>query len=454
MCKLNISTGSVFPTATEKSLAFGIFLLPMLSLTVPSGYSYASVMIVLGATASWIFRSDQHKPDFSLPRPVNLVIFSLILYAAFWIGDAALRGDGLRDFDRPIRFLIAALCLAVIARTRINPAWLWIGLGFGCTGAGTVAIWQRFVEGSARANGFAQTIEFGNIAMVMGLMCIAGLFWAHEAFQSKLKRIVLGGLLLVAAAAGIAASFLSGSRGAWLALVPATLTSLWWAKQLNRSKSAVLACLMLGLLVVSLVYISPATGVASRTSDALQQFKGYIHGDGTDNSVGIRLEMWKGALYLFSEKPIIGWGDVEYVKEMKKLGESGFIDAGTARFSHAHNEWFNVLAKKGIIGFLIQLGIYATPLLLFIQISRQPAISKKQNQSYFALATAGIIFSLGFMATGMTQVNFSHNIGVMVYAFMIAALVGLSSNMYWSSEKFNRSTLADSAERKTQGEPA
>ena len=449
MRKLNIDTGSVFPAATEKCLAFGIFLLPMLSLTVPSGYSYASAIILLSAIARRFFPSDQYKSDFSLPGSVNIIIFSFILYAAFWMGDAALRGDGLRDFDRPIRFLVAALCLAVIARTRINPAWLWIGLGFGSTGAGAVAIWQRFVDDSARANGFAHTIEFGNIAMVMGLMCIAGLYWAHEAFQFKPKRIALGGLLLIGAVAGIAASFLSGSRGAWLALIPAALTGLWWAKRLNNSKTAVLACLMLGLLVVvSLAYISPTTGVASRTGDALQQFNGYIQGDGEDNSVAIRLEIWKGAFYLFSEKPIIGWGDVEYVKEIKKLGESGFIDARTSRFSHAHNEWFNVLAKKGIIGFFILLGIYATPLLWFIKISRKPRISRNQSQSFFALVTAGIIFSLGFMATGMTQVNFNHNIGVMVYAFMIAALVGLSSNIHWSKERSLRSALADSSERK------
>jgi len=45
-----------------------------------------------------------------------------------------------------------------------------------------------------------------------------------------------------------------------------------------------------------------------------------------------------------------------------------------------------------------------------------------------------VLFTLGFMATGMTQVNFNHNIGAMIYAFMTAVLVGLCYRRPWQAQ--------------------
>lgn len=430
MHKKNMGARNAIPAASEKLLTSGLFLLPTLSLTFPSGYSYAAVIITVGATVFRLSSRTECGSSSSLPGPVRLIIFFFVLYAAFWMGDAAIRGEGMRGFDRPSRFLLAAFCLAVIARTRITPTSLWIGLAIGSIGAGGIAIWQRVIEDASRASGFVQTIEFGAIAMLMGSMCVTGLIWTSEPLKSGLERLLLSGLFLNGFIAGITASILSGSRGAWLALLPAILIILWAARRLTHTRNYLLAGLVLGILAVAITYSSPNTGVASRIAHAAQQVDDYIDGH-TDSSIGYRLEMWRGSTRLFAEKPLIGWGEVAYMRELKELGEAGIVNPEISRYAHAHNEWFNVFAKKGVAGGLILLGVYVTPLIWFIRIGRQSTERGNEDQSRFALATAGIVFSSGFMATGMTQVNFNHNVGVMVYVFMIAALVGILSNKHW-----------------------
>ena len=437
MHRKKIEKRDTFLVIGERLLVLGVFLLPALSLTVPSGYSYASVVLLIGAT---IHRSSSGKeygvsPHF--PDLVKLLILFLVLYAIFWIGDAAARGEGIRGFDRPSRFLLGAFCLTVIARTRTSPICLWAGLAVGSIGTGGIAIWQKFIENAPRANGFTQTNEFGSIAMLMGLMCITGLIWACEPFKRRLKRPFLGGLFLIGSVNGITASLLSGSRGAWLALLPATLVGLWVARRLSFTKAYLLVVGILATLAASAAYISPATGVASRIAVAVHEVNDYVEGNVTDTSVGHRLEMWESALELFAEKPYLGWGEVAYRQEMKGLGAIGNVNADISRYSHAHNEWFNVLAKKGITGGLILFGLYITPFILFLRLGYQSTIPGRLNRSRFSLAAAGMVFSSGFVATGMTQVSFNHNVGVMVYVFMIAALVGISTNRHWHDDKSN-----------------
>ncbi|RZU99408.1 O-antigen ligase family protein [Spiribacter vilamensis] len=425
MRKLNINAGGFAHSATDNSLAFGIFLLPTLSLALPSGYSYGIIIILLSAIAIRVFDSEKYQSGFALSTPVSLIILSLVLYAVFWIGDAALRGEGVSDFDRPIRFLIAALCLSVIARTRIDSAWLWMGLGLGSINAGSVALWQWTVNGASRASGFAPTNKFGLIAITMALMCLSGLIWSTSTSCSGKKRFFISGLLVIGSFFGFTAAMLSGSRGAWIALIPATIVYSLVLTRILQAKYILRLTSMLGLFVILLVYILPTSNIVNRLEDAGSQLEAYVNGDFVGGSVGFRLEMWKGAGLLFIERPYIGWGELGYYSKMHELETNGAIQEHTARFTHAHNDWFNVLAKKGLAGGLILLAVYFTPLVFFIQTTLRAGRAKVVNTHMLALSVSGIVLVCSFMSVGIAQVTFNRNIGIMFYAFMIAVLVGL-----------------------------
>ena len=409
--------------------------MPSLVLTIPTGYSYAAVILLFGAIAHSVCLPIDYRRQHEICGLVKIVIFSFLLYAMFWIGDAAIRGDGPSDFDRPSRFIIAAFCLTVFTRTQINAKWLWMGLGFGTIGAGGVAVWQWLIDGVSRASGFAPTNKFGLIAITMTLMCVSGLIWASASFHSKRLKISISFLLIAGMFSGLIAAMLSGSRGAWLALLPSTFIYLLLVLRMLNTKQIFLTSGGLVIFAAFLFYILPVGNITDRLNTVGTQLNSYIEGDFSGGSVGYRLEMWKGASFLFIERPFIGWGELGYSLKMEELEDKEVLQQGTASYTHAHNDWFNTLAKKGITGAFILLAVYLTPGLFFTQRAVRAAKGDTFDTSTFALAIAGIVFILSFMSGGIAQVTFNRNIGVMFYGFMVAALVGILANGASATEK-------------------
>jgi O-antigen ligase len=422
-------------TRSEQFITAAVFLFPALALTVPDGYSIGAVALLIAAITHLVANRRTWAEHPPLPGAVKAVIAFMIIYALFWIGDAALRGEGVREFDRPSRFLLAAFCLSVFARARIQQAALWLGLAVGGIGTGGLAITQKLIEGPSRASGFAQTIQFGNAAMLIGLMGLAGMLWSLQPpttnpvrlRRTRRRRVLLTGLMGLGALGGLTASFLSGTRGAWLALAPALLVGLWAAVQLGKARLYLLIGPVALAVIATTAYFIPATGVEWRLDSAVNGVEAYFTEGQQGHGVGVRFEIWKGAWRLFTEKPVMGWGEIGYIQRTDALGEAGVIVKRAGEFTHSHNEWLNVMAKKGLVGTAIFAGLYLAPLLCFVQVGRRSSrASRSPNNDAVALATAGLLFTVGFMASGLTQVNFNHNIGAMLYAFMIAVLVGVS----------------------------
>jgi O-antigen ligase len=300
-----------------------------------------------------------------------------------------------------------------------------MGLSFGSVGAGAVAIFEWSLTGASRVSGFAPTNKFGLISITMALMCVSGFIWTHGFSDSGKRKFLISSFLLAASFCGLCAAILSGSRGAWLALIPATLVYLLVMSRLLRPKTVFY---LVGALAAAAILLSQtflASGIENRLGDSHHEFEAYINGKFIGGSVGLRLEMWKGATLLFIERPYFGWGELGYASMMQDLETNNVIQEGTASFSHAHNDWFNVLAKKGLSGALILLAVYVAPLFLFVQTAVHIMKSHALDTSRLALAVSGIILVLSFMSGGIAQITFNRNIGVMVYGFMVAVLVGL-----------------------------
>ena len=391
-----------------------VFLIGGLSLAVPSGYSIGAVGLLLVSIVGLLLL---RPPVIPLPPLVRLVVAAMILYAVFWMGDAALRGEGLREFDRPSRFLFAAICLVALARFGVSQAWLWAGVAAGASAAGGLAIWQKLFLSMDRATGTTQMVQFGNLSMLFGLLCAAGLFWAQGRERFKAGWI---GFLALGAVLGVVASFLSGTRGAWIALaasIPVFLPAMNVAGIRKRTLACVIA---LFIALTSAVYLLPQSGVSERIGEAVTDWRHYSEGAVVEGSVSKRIEMWRGAWQLFREKPLIGWGETGYIQQLQALGEVGSISPQAAGYTHAHNELLNALAKKGIVGALILYALYVLPIAWFARFLRGSA------PEGLGIGVAGLILPIGYAAFGMTQVSFNHNSGVMVYAFLLAVLMGLS----------------------------
>lgn len=393
-----------------------VFLLGAIALVVPSGYSVGAALLLLGALYCLTTRNR-------IPFTKNdwLVLAALVIYGLMGVLEAIFYQYSSRNYDLPSRFLAAAIALVLVLKYPPRLSWLWAGLATGGILAGCWAGYQKLFLHVERTEGFTHVIQFGNISMLTGLFCVAGIAWACTR-SNKLGWVVW---LALGALGGIAGSLFSGSRGGWIGL---PLIALVFFRVYHQYFSLRFKVLLSGTVVALavLIYCIPQLGVQQRVHEAIQNVTLYAQGN-SNTSVGARFEMWKGASQLFIEKPFFGWGKEQYKPAMITLAEQGKAHPVVKLFDHPHNELLNNAAKKGIVGILALLFLYFVPLRLFAPGLRAESLTQR------SLATAGFLLPVAYIDFGLSQAFFTHNSGVMVYAFWLVVLWG--SYRFYSTQK-------------------
>ncbi|MDR5886713.1 O-antigen ligase family protein [Vreelandella janggokensis] len=402
-------SASFSPFSNYTSLA--VFLLCAIALVVPSGYSLGAVMLLLGSVVM-LFK----RPALGLNRQDALVMLAMAAYTLVGVLEAWWDGQGVSGMDKPLRFLLAIPALLLVMAYPPRLAWFWGGVVIGACTAGSWAAWQKLGLDIARATGHTHTIQFGNLSMLLGVLCLAGLGWG----ATRSRRHLWFAVFIIGALLGLVGSLFSGSRGGWVGLpfVLLVLLRAYGGFVSKRMLAGLVGLLLAGGLSV---YAIPELGVQTRVNEAVEQVQRYASGDRSHSSVGARFEMWRGASHLIAEKPLTGWGDNGYAKGMQALADQGVINARAAEYGHAHNEFIDSFAKRGVIGLAVLLAVYLLPMRFF---------AKKMGASDLSLratATAGVLLSVTYIDFSLTQGFLSHNSGVMMFAFLLAVLWGIYS---------------------------
>lgn len=413
-----------------------VLLLGSVALVVPTGYSVGAVLLLLGSAALLVKRPALH-----VTRQDLWVIVALVAYALVGMAEALWDGQGVRGLDNPSRFLFAIPAMLLVMAYPPRLQWMWAGLAVGSVGAGTLAAWQRFVEGASRAGGHTQIIQFGNISLLMGMLCVAGLGWALV--QRHREPWML--LLILGAIGGIFGSLLSGSRGGWIGL-PLMLLVVYRGYGRGLPFGVKLTALSCVLAAGALVYAAPQLGVQDRVHQAVEDVRLYFVEDNPDTSVGRRLDMWRGAWQLALQSPVVGVGSSGYDAGMVSMVEEGKLHPSVLRFNHAHNEFFDTLAKRGLVGLAVLLMLYLIPMRLFARRLSAPDMEVR------SLAVGGTLLSVAYIDFSLTQGFLTHNSGIMVYSFWLAVLWGAfkNANERQDSGSDNRGLSADSAADNTR----
>jgi O-antigen ligase len=385
-----------------------VFLFGALALCVPSGPNIAAAILTLVALVYGGIR-----PYPALNSHDRYFIAALLSYFGCVVAANLYHHLPLNSYDNPSRFLLAAPVLLLLLRFPVPQGYFWGGIALGAMGGAVLAISEYVGQGQARASGYHNAIQFGDIAILFACLLLAGLRWAHQHSKAMLLFLMLG------VGAGVLVSLLSGARGGWLALPLAVglLPHLWRGQPLCPGPASTKFnnlgwCALMAVGLIGFVFVlqsSPIVGV--RLQDALQDVQAYRQSHSINSSLGARLFMWQSSISLIAERPFLGWGSIA-----NYLQFSGAIAEPWQNFNHVHNEFLDALVKRGILGGLGLTMIYLVPLYLFWQELRL------RNRSSQALAAAGILLVVATLVFGLTQTFFSHASGATVYAFMLVIL--------------------------------
>lgn len=387
------------------------FLFPALSVAVANGYSLAAVFLLiaaLAATSRWWGRPHA-------PRAVAWLVAAFLFMAVVWQVDGLRSHGGWRSVDKPVKFLIVLPCLFFLLRFPPRQAWLWAGIACGAVAAGVRALYEVLWLHLPRAEGAINAIQFGDLSLLLGLMSVVGLMMWRPPQHQRAWGVVLA----FGVAMGLVGSLLSQARGGWLALallVPVMVALK--ARFLDRRYLLVsgLVALVLGAALVSL----GARQLGERLERARLEADVYETTGNAESSVGQRLAHWKAAWHMGLERPLVGWAQEGYEAEKKRMVAAGEVHPFVLKFSHAHNEFLDAFAKRGLLGLAALLLLYGVPLLIFWprKSEEAPALAA----AIAPLQLIGVLIPVGYIGFGLTQVFLGHNSGTMFFLFMTALI--------------------------------
>jgi O-antigen ligase len=387
------------------------FLLPFLSLITVFGVSLVSYLFLI---SSLIFVKPcrdalvRHWPQ------VRWVVLAFLLHFLFVLACKLGRWANWNTVEKPSRMFFAFTALALVLAVRPERRLLWWGVSAGALAALPFIAWQRLWLHVDRPGGLINAITFGDLSLLLALLALVGAI----DMRNHARQAMFAG---IAALAGLAASVLTGSRGGWVALLPAVVLLLRHVRMLDSRRLGALLAAVIVLLAGS--WFVPALGVHDRFAEGVDNARTWMDGGNVFTNVGTRLELWKGAAMLIAERPLLG-RDVKAVRaRLAEYAAEGRLDPVVLPLPHLHNDGLQQLATGGVVGFASWLALLGAPLVFF---ARRLTGGAQAPQSTVALA--GVLVVVGYASFGLTEVIFWSVAGSVFYALMVFLLMGFCLN--------------------------
>lgn len=266
----------------------------------------------------------------------------------------------------------------------------------GITLTSVYAVYQG-LSGMSRANGF-----YGHPMTLGGWLCIFLPLFLIEFFERRLlgKYYWLAGLAFCICSAGLV---FNATRGAWLAvaIVSAVLLIYYMFKsKRNLAVSIIFVALISAVLVNNPKFM--------HRLDTIDDFNKY-------QSNTERILIWQSAWNMFKDQPILGVGLGQYTKNYQQKYISP--EAKEPKLGHAHNNFMQMLAENGIVGF-------AGFVIMFGYIIFKNLITWVKGRNVYALMIVSATVCL--LLQGFTEYNVGNSAVIKMYWLVLGLLVVLS----------------------------
>lgn len=397
---------------TSGWVAACVFLVGAIALVIPSGYSLGFYGLCFVGMFTWLLVRNR-----LLKRDAYAFVLPVLLCSTGQLAQALSEHLSWRSVDLFLPFLITVFGVWLLRRYKPRAIWFWLGLAAGAIAAACFAGYQVITIGG-RAGGFLHPIMFGNIALLLGVLCMVRALVATE-------LTLTSAFMWVGFASGVMASIWSQTRGGWVAIV---FIFFWILVHATQHWSWTKKLAMLAVLVGCMGIVGGQMGltqvVQSRVAVAVAETTAFIESGQQDSPVGSRLSMWRFALQHMGDAPFFGVGKQGWIAMRDQgVAEGELSVVYISSVDHVHSEYLDAMLKRGIVGLVLLLAFYLTPMILFFR----PHLSSV-NSEVKALAMAGMVIPMMYMDFGLTQVFLSHNSGRMVLASLWMCTAALLLN--------------------------
>ncbi len=386
-----------------------------------------------------------HPKSYSLQlkdKSTCLIFMSMTAIFFATLITQGLQGEiNLRAYDGPSRILCAAVIFLYLKQQKISPIkileWAlpltsFIVLATLIFNPETSQFW-----GGRLASKFVDPNSMGSQATILGLLCLTLIRPIREEFWQLLTLKVLG------AAIYLYISIFAGSRGGWLAIFPVLVTWILFrgldnqASNQNWKKSLLttLPILVAVFLCVFFLYQSQDF-FSQRVNGGYSEIVGWLSGEKTETSAGIRLTIWKISLNIFQYSP---WWGLGTSTPVDLLNSSIFNIPANQQAIHDFSTGgphSDILAKLLNGGFIGLAGYFAT---LFIPAYIFWTNKNHKNLDSRLAARIGCYYIIGLFFCGLANEMLSMKYLNSFFGLMLACLAAQTLSNFNHNPFHNKS---------------
>jgi len=287
------------------------------------------------------------------------------------------------------------------------------GFAVGAISGGVLAVWQTADENFGRAVGFTGVIQFGDLGLMLGIFCAAGIFWANKQLTSK--RWIWRCVLALGVLGGAYTSLASGSRGGWIALPVIVIIFLVAFISRSNVKPAIITLVALAVAAVAVAFSVPK--VKHRYDLAIQDVQKYEQGN-ADTSIGSRFAIWQASIKMIAERPLAGWGDKEFRPEQRRLVANKQAKPVILELANTHNNYLELWVHQGVFAVAVVLALLVSS---FVYFARRLRSGRRDIQ---ALAVCGATLVAAYAIFSMSQIMLGRNNTLLFFLIALTCFWG------------------------------
>lgn len=359
----------------------------------PKGVNYVPPLVIAAFISSFFVFGFK-----GVLRHLKTNLFALLVFAisAYSIFQYQYHGGGSREMRAWITCLFFIVCFN---KKAFKDSHFFLLVSIASCGVLTTAALQTFYFSVSRAHGYLNPNVYAIYSASIAIMCFC-LFLKDKKNKFGIFYFSLFVLLIMS-------TLLTGSRGVWLALLSSIIiiTGIAFKDQLFRRKKVIAIVFLTSIALIVLLYPFFDHRIKKTLNEIEQITSGRM-----DNNIGIRLQLWSAGMELSKISPVIGLGDSHSV-ELRKLFEENKIGIKALRQPHYHNNYLDVLVKRGGIGLILLLMLLVFPMMVF----RRGVCQQWRKNISFCLF---IVYSI----SGLTDVPLNHDTTIYFYVFFVSAI--------------------------------
>ncbi|MDM8356551.1 O-antigen ligase family protein [Pandoraea communis] len=275
---------------------------------------------------------------------------------------------------------------------------------------------------------YMNAIHFGDVALLYAVLVLVSLKRGAPPLATALRITAFGCALF--------ASFLTGSRGGWIAIPAVGL--VYMAVPRRKLSFRFKASLVSGITAVLVLVFAVSPFLRGRVEEISQNISEYAAGQ-RDTSVGVRLQLYEAALRAIRQAPIFGLGADGFKRLMPNEIERGTVTvlAGGAGEGEVHNQLLAYGADYGLPGLLAMLAVYLSPSLLFWRAARDVSASALRHEA----GLLGLAVCVCFAVFGLTVETFNLKATVSLYVALIVIISAASANQDTADRYISRASV-------------